>query len=132
MYCLKYSSLLSSILLSFQFNIILHYIQETTETTTQTADDQPTTSSSSSDSDKRLKPNKETLPKKKLKNKQIHKILKSEKQQAQRLHKERSEAEQCPTCGLKFSKKADRRVIEEHLVFHDRVKKDRENMTYIN
>ncbi|XP_045209906.2 calcium-binding and coiled-coil domain-containing protein 2-like [Mercenaria mercenaria] len=57
-----------------------------------------------------------------LRNKQISKVLRTEKQQRSKLHKERYQAEQCPTCGLKFSKKTDRRVIEEHIVFHDKMK----------
>ena len=62
--------------------------------------------------------------KKIVKNKQISKILCAEKKQPKtRLHKERHQAEQCPTCGLKFSLNADARVIEEHLVFHDRKEK---------
>ncbi|KAL4228911.1 hypothetical protein ACF0H5_011951 [Mactra antiquata] len=55
----------------------------------------------------------------KIANKQIVKLQKSEQQTRSKLHKRRSEAEQCPTCGLKFSKKADRHVIEEHIVFHE-------------
>ena len=53
-----------------------------------------------------------------LRNKQITKVLRSERQHRSKLHKDINQAEQCPTCGLKFSKKTDRRVIEEHIVFH--------------
>ena len=35
-------------------------------------------------------------------------------------HKERAQAEQCKTCGLKFSMKTDRKVIQEHANFHMR------------
>ncbi|WAR06495.1 CACO2-like protein [Mya arenaria] len=52
------------------------------------------------------------------KNKQIMKLMRSEKPANFKLHKERKQAEACPTCGLKFSCKADRRDIEEHIGLH--------------
>ena len=55
-----------------------------------------------------------------IKNKHVAKVLGSEKRGKTKLHKEKAEAEECPTCGRKFSLKADRRVVQKHMDFHSR------------
>ncbi|XP_060551824.1 tax1-binding protein 1 homolog B-like isoform X2 [Ruditapes philippinarum] len=102
------------------------FVRNVQETTTQTLDEKKenrgtspkSTSSTSCASGLETSSGAQTPVKHRLRNKQITRVLRSEKHQRQKLHKDINQEEQCPTCGLKFSKKTDRRVIEEHIVFH--------------
>ncbi|KAK3612182.1 hypothetical protein CHS0354_016569 [Potamilus streckersoni] len=56
---------------------------------------------------------------------QFSQILNSEREQHFfKLHKEPSQVETCQTCRIKFPAKTDPRVIEEHLVFHEKYSKN--------
>lgn len=66
--------------------------------------------------------NSVTAKKLSLKNKQISKVLRSEKPPRSKFYKGRHEEAQCPICSFKFPRKTDSRMIEEHIEVHKRMK----------
>lgn len=62
----------------------------------------------------------QTRPRDFIENKQISKVIMSERQSCSSFQKGNCRIETCPTCGIQFSADADRHVIEEHMLFHKR------------